>query len=55
MFSGSNFKKNNLRIIVVKCAHLLQAINRIQPVEINISVRDLFHENHVAKSKEFKT
>ena len=38
-----------------KCAHLPQPISRIRPVEMNISVRDLFHANHVAKSKEFKS
>ena len=51
---ASNFKKNILKIFVEKCVHLPQPINRIQPVEMNMSVRDLFHENDVAMSKEFK-
>ena len=37
-----------------KCAQLPQPINRIRPVETNISVRDFFHENDVAMSEEFK-
>ena len=37
-----------------KCAQLPQLINRIQPVEMNMSVRDLFHKNHVAMSMELQ-
>ena len=54
MLSASNFKKNILKIVVEKCAHLSQPINRIRLVEMNMSVRDLFHENHVAVSIELK-
>ena len=43
-----------MKIVVEKCAHFLQPINRIWPVEMKQSVRDLFHENHVAMSVEFK-
>ena len=53
--STSNFKKNILKIVVKKCAHLPQPISHIRPVETNISVRDLFHKNHVAMLKEFKS
>ena len=55
MLSASNFKKNILKIVVEKCAQLPQPINRIRPVEMDMSVRDLFHENHVAISMKFKT
>ena len=48
------FKKNILKIVVEKFAHFPQPINRIRPVEMNMSVRDLFHQNHVAMSMEFK-
>ena len=48
------FIKTILKIVVEKCAHFLQPINRIWPVEMKQSVRDLFHENHVAMSVEFK-
>ena len=51
LMSASNFKK----IVVEKCAHLPKPINRIRLVEMNMSVRDLFHKNHVAMSMEFKT
>ena len=34
--------------------YFLQPINRIWPVEMKQSVRDLFHENNVAMSVEFK-
>ena len=54
MLSASNFKKNISNIVVDKCAHLPQPINQIWPVEMNMFVRDLFLENHVAMSKEFK-
>ena len=54
MLPASNFKKNILKIVVEKCAHLLQPINRIRLAEMNMSVRDLFHENHVAVSIELK-
>ena len=54
MLAASNFKENVLKIVAEKCAHLPQPINRIRPVEMNMSVRDLFHENHVAMSKKFK-
>ena len=52
--SVSNFKKNILKIFVAKCVHHPQPINHIQPVDMNISVRDLFHENYVAMPKGFK-
>ena len=54
MLSASNFKKNILKIVVEKCAHLPQPINLIRPVEMNMPVIDLLHENHVTMSKEFK-
>ena len=54
MLSASNFKKNILKIVVEKYAHLPQPINCIRHVEMNMSVRDLFHENHIATSMEFK-
>ena len=54
MLSATNLKKNILKIVLVKCVHLPKGINRIWPVEINMSVRDLFHENHVAMWTEFK-
>ena len=53
-FSASNFNKNIVKIVVEKCAHLPQTVNRTRPVEMNISVRDLFYENDIALSKEFK-
>ena len=43
-----------MKIVEEKSAHLRQPINRVRPVEMNISVRDLFHDNHVAMSKKFK-
>ena len=55
ILSASNFKKNILMIVVEKCAQLPQPINRIRPAEMDMSVRDLFHENHAAISMEFKT
>ena len=55
MLPVSNCKKNIFKVVVEKYAHLPQPINRIQPMEMNVSVRDLFHENHVAMSIEFKT
>ena len=55
MLSANNFKKNILKIVVEKCAHLPQTVNRIRPVEMKMYVRDLFHENHLAVSMEFKT
>lgn len=55
MLSANNFKKDILKIVVEKCAHLPQTVNRIRPVEMNMYVRDLFRENHLAMSMEFKT
>ena len=54
MLPASNFKRTILKIVVKKCAHFPQLINQVRPVEINMFVRNLFHENHVTVSIELK-
>ena len=54
MLPASNFKRTILKIVVEKCAHFPQLINQVQPAEINMFVRNLFHKNHVTVSTELK-
>lgn len=48
------FKQLQKEYLKIVANHILQPVNCIRTVEMNMSVRNLFHENYVAMSKEFK-
>ena len=54
MLSASCYKQNIFKINVDQCLHLKQPVSRITAVDNDMTIHDLFYDNHTALTTDFK-